>query len=181
MLVMSSKSFTSVHGRSRAARRIAARANVRPPATAASSSPRLGYVALVALTAAVYLSVWHGGRLWDDDGHLTSAALQPLSGLWRVWFVSGATQQYYPVVHSAFWVLHRLFGDDTLGYHLINIALHATGAWLFVRLLQRLAVPGAWLAGVIFVLHPVEVESVAWMSELKKAARRADLGADPPI
>jgi tetratricopeptide (TPR) repeat protein len=79
----------------------------------------------------------------------------------------GATQQYYPVLHSAFWVEHRLWGDATLGYHLLNVLLHATSACLFALILRRLSVPGAWFAGMIFALHPVGVESVAWISEQK--------------
>jgi Flp pilus assembly protein TadD len=105
--------------------------------------------------------------LWDDDAHLTAAALRPVAGLWRIWFDLGATQQYYPVVHSAFWLMHRLWGDVTTGYHLVTILLHATSAYLIVVALTRLAVPGALLAGFAFALHPVHVESVAWMTELK--------------
>ena len=84
-----------------------------------------------------------------------------------IWFDVGATQQYYPLTHSAFWFMHQLWGHTTIGYHLINIVLHATSAWLLTIILRRLAVPGAFLAAVIFALHPVAVESVAWMTELK--------------
>jgi tetratricopeptide (TPR) repeat protein len=98
---------------------------------------------------------------------VTRPELRSVHGLERIWFEVGATQQYYPVLHSAFWVEHRLWGDATLGYHLLNVLLHATAAWLFVVILRRLGVPGAWLAGFIFALHPVCVESVAWISEQK--------------
>jgi protein O-mannosyl-transferase len=125
------------------------------------------WTAIVLATFAAYYPAWHGGILWDDDAHLTRAGLQSLDGLRRIWFDVGATQQYYPAVHSAFWLLHRLFGDNTLPYHLLNIGLHASSACLVVVLLRRLAVPGAALAGVVFALHPVHVESVAWMTELK--------------
>jgi len=91
---------------------------------------------LLAATALAYFPVWHGGMLWDDDGHMTPPDLRPLAGLWRIWFVIGATQQYYPLTHSVFWVLHRLTGDDTLGYHLVNIGLHATSAFLAVLILR---------------------------------------------
>jgi hypothetical protein len=87
--------------------------------------------------------------------------------LWRIWFEVGATQQYYPLLHSAFWLEHRLFGGSALGYHLTNLALHAAAAILFAVLLRRLAVPGAILAALIFSFHPVHVESVAWISEQK--------------
>jgi tetratricopeptide (TPR) repeat protein len=93
--------------------------------------------------------------------------LRSLSGLWRIWFDVGATQQYYPAAHSAFWVFSHLWGDDTLGYHLVNIVLHASSAFLVAVILRRLAIPGAALAAMIFAVHPVGVESVAWITELK--------------
>lgn len=124
-------------------------------------------MALVVLVAAIYAPAWHGGMVWDDDAHVTSPDLRSVSGLWRIWFEFGATQQYYPVVHSAFWLMARLWGDDTLGYHLVNILLHATSAFLVMRILDRVAIPGALLAGVLFAVHPVGVESVAWITELK--------------
>ncbi len=124
-------------------------------------------LALLTATLAAYYPAWHGGILWDDNAHLTRPALQSTTGLWRIWFDVGATQQYYPLTHSAFWVMHRVWGDATTGYHLVNIVLHATSAWLLTIILRRLAVPGGLLAGVLFALHPVAVESVAWMTELK--------------
>jgi tetratricopeptide (TPR) repeat protein len=133
----------------------------------AGRSRPLLWAALVIVTAAAYYPAWHGGPLWDDDAHLTRESLRSLEGLQRIWFDVGATQQYYPVVHSAFWLFHRLWGDQTLGYHLVSIVLHATSAFLFAVLLARLAIPGAVLAGFIFAVHPVHVESVAWMTELK--------------
>ena len=125
------------------------------------------FVALVVVTVLAYAPAWHGGILWDDDAHITKSALQSVQGLWRIWFDVGATQQYYPVLHSAFWMLHRVFGNETLGYHLVSAVLHGLSACLFVVLLRRLRVPGALLAGVVFALHPVNVESVAWITELK--------------
>jgi len=122
---------------------------------------------LLAATLAAYAPAWHGGMLWDDDAHITRAELRPVSGLWRIWTELGATQQYYPVVHSAFWMQYRLWGENTLGYHLCNIFLHALAAFLAALILRRLQVPGAWLAAAIFALHPVHVESVAWITELK--------------
>jgi hypothetical protein len=100
-----------------------------------SSHPRrlraLGAGALIlCATLAAYLPALRGGLLWDDEGHVTKVALRPLAGLWRIWTELGATQQYYPVLHTAFWVEHRLWGDATLGYHLVNILLHVTAACL---------------------------------------------------
>ena len=114
-----------------------------------------------------YTPALRGGMLWDDDQHVTSRELQSVDGLRRIWFDIGATQQFYPVVYSAFWLEHRLWGDDTLGYHVVNVVLHAGSAFLLALILRRLSVPGAWLAAALFALHPVYVESVAWMTELK--------------
>ncbi len=122
---------------------------------------------ILAAVLFCYLPALGGGFIWDDDAHVTKAGLRSLHGLWRIWFEPGATQQYYPVLHSAFWIEHRLWGESALGYHLANAAFHAAAAWLLVLALRRLAFPAPVLAGLLFALHPVCVESVAWISEQK--------------
>ena len=124
-------------------------------------------IALVASVFLVYHPVWRGGPVWDDDHHLTKPELRSSQGLWRIWFDLGATQQYYPLAHSLFWIEHKLWGDAPLGYHLVNIGLHCLSALLVLWVLRVLGIPGAWLAAAIFALHPVQVESVAWIAELK--------------
>jgi len=124
-------------------------------------------------TLAAYLPALHGGLLWDDAAHLTARKLQGWDGLWKIWFRLGSTQQYYPVLHSAFWAEHRLWGGAVVGYHLTNVGLHAAAACLFAvalaRFLGKTGAPGwpEWLAAGVFALHPVCVESVAWISEQK--------------
>ena len=98
---------------------------------------------------------------------MTRPELRGLDGLGRIWFRLGATHQYYPLLHSAFWLEHRLWGDAVWGYHLVNVFCHAFSAWLVFRILRRLEVRGAPLAAAVFALHPVHVESVAWISEQK--------------
>jgi hypothetical protein len=83
---------------------------------------------LLCATLAAYLPAIRGSLLWDDNMHVTQAELRSLHGLWRIWFDLGATQQYYPLLHTAFWLEHRLWGDAVLGYHLTNVVLHATSA-----------------------------------------------------
>ena len=135
------------------------------PATRASN----GWTAalILGLTFACYWPALNGGLVWDDSAHVTRAELQSGAGLWRIWSDPHATQQYYPLLHSAFWIEHRLWGDATLGYHLANVLQHATAACLLVLILRRLNVPGARVAGLLFAVHPVCVESVAWISEQK--------------
>ncbi|HEX3728868.1 MAG TPA: tetratricopeptide repeat protein [Opitutaceae bacterium] len=122
---------------------------------------------LLVATVLAYLPALRGGLIIDDGQHLTAPELRSLAGLGRIWTSVGATHQYYPLLHSAFWLEHRLWGDAPLGYHLLNVLLHAACAGLLVLLLRRLAVPAAWLAGFLFALHPVNVESVAWIAEQK--------------
>ncbi len=108
------------------------------------------------------------GFIWDDDDYVTkNSTLTSLDGLSNIWFKLGAVPQYYPLVHSTFWIEYHLWGLHPRGYHVTNLVLHATSVVLVWRLLTTLAVPGAWLAAAIFAVHPVEVESVAWVTERK--------------
>jgi tetratricopeptide (TPR) repeat protein len=151
---------------------------MNPAAPPPSTRPRLPPATRAALVLAVFastLAAYHpalrGTLVWDDDAHLTAPALRSLAGLGRIWFRLGSTQQYYPVLHSAFWLEHRIWGDSVLGYHLLNVGLHALSACLFAGILSRLRpawgpwIP--WLAAALFALHPVCTESVAWISEEK--------------
>lgn len=135
--------------------------------TRAFAKRNLVFALIFGAAVLAYLPAMHGGFIWDDPAHVTPPELQSLHGLERIWFEVGATQQYYPVVFTAFWVEHRLWGDDVLGYHLLNVLLHATAACLVVVAVRRLKIAGAGLAGLVFALHPVGVESVAWISEQK--------------
>jgi len=123
---------------------------------------------LVAAVVFVYQPAWHGGFIWDDNTHISAnETLRSGNGLWKIWFQPGATCQYYPLSFTAFWADYHLWGLNPLGYHLQNLLLHGLVAWLLWQVLKRLEVRAAWLAGTIFALHPVNVMSVAWMTELK--------------
>ncbi len=122
---------------------------------------------VLGLTWLAYLPALSGDFIWNDSDYVTAPALRSLDGLGRIWTEPGATQQYYPLLHSAFWVQHRLWGDHPLGYHVVTLLLHIGSAVLFALILRRLGISGAWLAGLLFALHPAHVESVAWISEQK--------------
>ncbi len=140
-------------------------ARVRHVAAGSGDLPAwLIYLLLVVLTFIAYAPLFTspGGWLWDDDGHVTKAALQTTAGLRSIWFDIGATQQYYPVVHSVFWLESRLFGTaNPMPYHAVSVLLHASSAFLLFRILPALAMPGAICGALIFALHPVHGESVA--------------------
>jgi tetratricopeptide (TPR) repeat protein len=133
------------------------------------------YLGLIA----VYWPALQGQLLWNDADYVTKAGLQSFHGLCRIWFEPGATEQYYPLLHSVFWLEHRLWGETALGYHLVTLAWHALSCVLFGLILQALASrPGGKggsgfpgnaiaLAVALFAFHPVCVESVAWIAEQK--------------
>jgi Flp pilus assembly protein TadD/4-amino-4-deoxy-L-arabinose transferase-like glycosyltransferase len=123
--------------------------------------------AMVIAVAVVYLPALQGDFVWDDFLLITgNPLLQNSSGLVEIWS-GGRTADYFPLTNTVFWIEHYLFGANATGYHAVNILLQMANALLVWRLLKRLDVPGAWLAGLIFGIHPVHVASVAWISELK--------------
>ena len=123
---------------------------------------------LAATTIFAYRPAWHGGFLWDDDAYVTNNELLTApDGLQRIWFSLDSPSQYFPLVYTTFRIEHALWSLNPSGYHWVNILLHVSNALLVWWLLARLNVPGAWLAGAIFALHPVQVESVAWITERK--------------
>jgi len=137
-------------------------------------NPEAAAAALLVLVLLAYLPALGAGFIWDDDDHVTeNPTLRTVDGLRRIWLEIGAVPQYYPVVHTTFWIEYRLWGLAPLGYHLTNVLLHALSAILLWCLLRRLAIPGAWLAAAVFALHPVHVESVAWVTERKNVLSAA--------
>ncbi len=137
----------------------------RPPAWQAA--------VLLAATLLAYAPVLDAGFVWNDDDLDDILALVDREGLGAVWF-STETFNYWPVTWTSYWVEHEVFGDDPAtgrprptSYHVVNVLVHAACSLLLWRVLVRLGVPGAWLAGLVFAVHPVNVESVAWITQRK--------------
>jgi tetratricopeptide (TPR) repeat protein len=123
---------------------------------------------LVTAVVLAYQPVWHAGFIWDDDVYITdNQLLTSPGGLKRIWFSLDSPSQYFPLTYTTFRLERTLWGLNPAGYHWNNLLLHAMNALLVWRLLKELGVPGAWLAAGIFALHPVQVESVAWITERK--------------
>ncbi|MHB1157144.1 MAG: tetratricopeptide repeat protein [Phycisphaerales bacterium] len=141
----------------------------------ATGRTRLFAAALLALTVLAYLPALHSGYIWDDDQYVTlNQNLRSVQGLADTWFKPQSLPQYYPLVHTTFWIEYHLWGLNPLGYHIVNVLLHAICAILLWRLLRRLKIlsggggeAASLLAAAIFALHPIEVESVAWITERK--------------
>ena len=125
-------------------------------------------VLLATVTIFAYRPAWHGGFLWDDDAYIINNELLTATDGWqRIWFSLDSPSQYFPLTYSTFRIEHALWGLNTTGYHWVNLLLHVGNALLVWAVLARLRVPGSWLAATIFALHPVQVESVAWITERK--------------
>ena len=123
---------------------------------------------LFVLLFVVYSPVMRGSYLWDDSRHIPDRpSFYTRAGLKLIWTQQGYTQQYYPLTFTTLWVEHHLWGGSPLGYHLVTLIFHGCNAVLLALLLAELGFPAAWWVAFLFALHPIEVESVAWMTELK--------------
>ncbi len=123
---------------------------------------------LFAICFIAYFPTLRNGYIWDDDYYIqNNVQLRDLGGLRRIWLQVDSEPQYYPVTHTSFWIEYQLWGQSPLGYHLDNILLQACSSILLWRVLLLLKIPGAYLAALLFAIHPVQVETVAWVTERK--------------
>ena len=139
--------------------------------TSYSRQDALALLALGLLVAVCYLPamLW-GGFVWDDSILIDAKPVQEVSGLWQIWFSPSAIEDeghYWPLVYTTFWLEHKLWGFDPTGYHIVNVLLHLGNTLLVWHLMRRLLVPGAWVVAAVFAVHPLHVESVAWVIERK--------------
>jgi tetratricopeptide (TPR) repeat protein len=122
---------------------------------------------LVLCTVIAYFPATGAGFIWDSDLLLTAnPQMQSVHGLKEIWLGKNSCD-YTPLTLTTFWLEKRLWGDTPVGYHIVNILLHALAAVLLWRTLLILRIPGSWLAALLFVMHPITVASVAWVAELK--------------
>ena len=138
---------------------------------APSRPDALALLALGLLVGISYLPamLW-GGFVWDDHSCVTVEPVRKVSGLWQIWFSPSVIEgegHYWPLVYTTFWLKHKLWGFNPAGYHIVNVLLHGANTLLVWHLLRRLAVPGAWVVAAVFAVHPLHVESVAWIIERK--------------
>ncbi len=125
-----------------------------------------GAILLMVLIA--YIPAMMGGYVWDDDMYVTQNPLLTMpNGMQKIWFSLDSPSQYFPLVYTMFRMEYGLWGLHPFGYHLINVLIHALNAILLWWILRKLRIPGAWLAAALWALHPVNVESVAWITERK--------------
>ena len=135
-------------------------------------SPReaLPILALSLLVAVTYFPALQGGFVWDDVIFSEEPVIHSPSGLRSIWLSPADIKNeghYWPLVYTSFWLEHKLWGLNPVGYHAVNILLHLVNCLLLWRLLDRLAIPGAIVIAAVFAVHPMHVESVAWIIERK--------------
>ena len=123
-------------------------------------------IGILAAVFVVYAPAMKAGYVWDDDHLLNDRLVRDRNGIARIWF-SPTEYDDFPVTRSLLWAQRQLWQNRAAGYHGTNITLHALGAVLLWLVLRRLRVPGAWLAALLFAVHPVNVATVAWISEQK--------------
>jgi protein O-mannosyl-transferase len=136
-----------------------------PPALFISLLAGIAVIILVAFIA--YLPTLSNEFVWDDDALLTNNDfIKSPDGLYKFWY---ATEQmdYWPVTYSTLWIEWRLWGMHSTGYHINSLILHIVASLLIWVILKKLSIPGAFLAAIIFAVHPVNVESVAWIAQRK--------------
>jgi hypothetical protein len=139
-------------------------------AKSGSMNWKVALKALVIVAAGlwIYWPALHGEWLMDDNFYIAqNPLLRDPSGLWNIWLLPGTLIEYYPVAQSVQWFEWQFWGGDTFGYHLVSVLLHVISALLVWRLLDKFNLRLAWLGGLLFAIHPQQVESVAWISELK--------------
>ena len=131
---------------------------------------RDGLLVLAALVLLCYFPALFGDFVWDDVAFSEETALHSPAGLLSIWFSPADIRNeghYWPLTYTTFWLEHMIWGLAPFGYHAVNLLLHFANAALIWRLLRRLAVPGAFVIAAIFTVHPLRVESVAWIIERK--------------
>ena len=151
------------------------KSNMHEPVTKSNPAPTRASVSavwlgllLAVVTIVAYLPALRGGFIWDDDAYVTkNTMLTAPDGLSKIWFSTHRQSQYFPLTYTTLRFERALWGLNPQGYHAVNVLLHVINALLLWQLLRRLVVPGAWLAAALFALHPAQVESVAWITELK--------------
>ena len=130
----------------------------------------LAALALALLVAASYGPAFLAGFVWDDEAFTEAGAVQELSGLGHIWFSPSEIKDeghYWPLVYTTFWLEHKLWGYAPAGYHVVNVLLHLANTLLLWHIARRLPLHGAWAVAALFAVHPLHVESVAWIIERK--------------
>ena len=159
-----------------AARAAAARPDestaARPAGLGRGGAPRemLAAAALALMVGISFVPAYQAGFVWDDTIFTEAPAVREVGGLKNIWLSPRDIEKeghYWPVTYTTFWLEHKLWGFEPLGYHVVNVLLHAVNVLLVWRLLRRFAVPGAWIVAAVFAVHPLHVESVAWIIERK--------------
>src|SRR5262249_37936060 len=135
--------------------------------TSARFPMALGIFVIAAATTAAYWPSLMGPFIWDDNTLIANNDVVHAADGWHRMWIPGGNIDYWPITNDSFWIEWHLWGERTIGYHLDNLILHIANSLLIWLILRRLSIPGGWLAALLFAIHPVNVESVAWIAQRK--------------
>ncbi len=122
---------------------------------------------LALLILVAFWSSIQGDFLWQDTRYvIQTTAFLTIGGLKRIWFSPVITDRYAPLTYSVLW-LETHFWTRALGYHIVNLVLHAGAAVMLWRILRRLSVRGSWAIAALWAVHPLQTESVSWIAQLQ--------------
>lgn len=130
---------------------------------------------LVAAIAVYYVAMgrfalWYATDSTSDSTPLHEPLFRTWSGLMGIWageLPLADRHHYRPVSHTVYWAAYQLWGSAEAGYHLLSLGLHLASAFMAVKVLRRLGIPGAAWCGVVFALHPIAVQTVVWPANIK--------------
>ncbi len=131
-------------------------------------SARGGALLIAGVALLVYLPALDGDFVLDDDIYLTNnPQIAASNGWYQFWVTAQKTMDFYPVSNTTLWIEWRLWNLHSAGYHFTNLLLHVAASLMLWAVLKKLEIPGAFLAALLFTVHPVNVESVAWIAQRK--------------
>ncbi|MDD5614048.1 MAG: tetratricopeptide repeat protein [Candidatus Omnitrophica bacterium] len=122
---------------------------------------------LIILPVLIYSKSVNNGYIWDDDVHIyKNAQIKDFNGLKTIWS-KNTTNQYYPLTITFFWLAEKAWGLNPKGYHAMSIVFHIANTLLLFWAVKKLFGPLAFIGALIFAIHPIQVETVAWATEFK--------------
>jgi tetratricopeptide (TPR) repeat protein len=124
--------------------------------------------AFLLIAFVVFFPSLNGEFIMDDWGYITqnphiTDSLSPL----HFWLSFKSGPDFWPLSYTFYWIFFRLFGNNPLGYHIVNVVMHAMNAVLVMLVARHFAPRKAPWAALLFLVHPLQVQAVSWIIQFK--------------